>query len=350
MTPEIVTVQSKRFQCRHIFTDGRRCGSPALRGPHGSESFCYFHHNTRQPAQPATARRRRHSHFALPSPSDLSERSGIQLALGQVLQKIASNDIDPRRAGLLLYGLQIASLNLKKDSKNEEDIEPVSEVTHDPEHGLLAPSAELGANKPKSSLELLIDELDAELDDELDAEPVDPSPAATTSAENPPSQSWPHPPAGHSADTADTAADTPPALQLHAAADAPQSPSPESPARSCPPQPQPSPAPAAVSSPPSSGTTAAAHTPGGSPSAPATPQPSPEPYTAAAHSPHPPAHPHLPLPPECAAYPTPPSRSHSAQAPALPPGVRSLHSPPAQPAALPAQAQPHTAGPGRAAA
>ena len=31
--------QPRRFQCRHIFTDGHRCGSPCLRG----EEFCFYH-------------------------------------------------------------------------------------------------------------------------------------------------------------------------------------------------------------------------------------------------------------------------------------------------------------------
>ena len=34
-----------RHQCRHIFTDGHRCGSVSLR----NEAFCYYHHNFRQP-------------------------------------------------------------------------------------------------------------------------------------------------------------------------------------------------------------------------------------------------------------------------------------------------------------
>ncbi len=162
MIPEYLTPDDEtRFQCRHIFTDGRRCGSPALHGPDGAENFCYFHHNSRRPIQDASTRRRRQSRFTLPSSADLSERSGIQLALSEVLQKIACNEIDPRRAGLLLYGLQIASLNLPKSAPREESIEPVSEVTLDPEHGLLAPPAELGHDLPKGSAQRLLEELDA---------------------------------------------------------------------------------------------------------------------------------------------------------------------------------------------
>ena len=47
----------KRFQCRHIFTDGHRCGSPTLLvETHDAtlpdrthEDFCYYHHTTRRP-------------------------------------------------------------------------------------------------------------------------------------------------------------------------------------------------------------------------------------------------------------------------------------------------------------
>ena len=101
------TEAPKQYQCRHIFTDGRRCLSPCLR----QEEFCYYHHTTRRPVANPKQRRSRRSAFHLPLPED---RSAIQASIGEVLQRIASNEIDPRRAGLLLYGLQIASLNLPK--------------------------------------------------------------------------------------------------------------------------------------------------------------------------------------------------------------------------------------------
>jgi hypothetical protein len=101
------TPPTKQYQCRHIFTDGHRCGSPCLRG----EDLCYYHHTTRKPVADPQQRRGRRSAFDLPLPED---RSAIQHSIGEVLRRIASNDIDPRRAGLLLHGLQIASLNLPK--------------------------------------------------------------------------------------------------------------------------------------------------------------------------------------------------------------------------------------------
>src|SRR5580698_7421623 len=127
------------YQCRHIFTDGRRCASPSLR----QENFCYFHHTTRRPIAPETTQARRRTtarlaEFHLPLPED---RSAIQSAIGMIIQRIASNDLDPKRAGLLLYALQIASLNLPK--QKEEEAEPVEEITTHPELGTLAPQTEI---------------------------------------------------------------------------------------------------------------------------------------------------------------------------------------------------------------
>ena len=122
------TETTKQYQCRHIFTDGHRCGSPCLRG----EDLCYYHHTTRKPVVDPQQRRGRRSSFDLPLPED---RSAIQQSIGEVLRRIASNDIDSRRAGLLLYGLQIASTNLprqaSKQSSNtrEEAPQPIEEIT-----------------------------------------------------------------------------------------------------------------------------------------------------------------------------------------------------------------------------
>src|SRR5215471_627462 len=137
-------MKTKRYQCRHIFTAGHRCGSPALR----NEDFCYYHHTTRKPAP----KKRPLAPFdlELPIPED---RAAIQQALGQILQRIASNQIDPRRAGLLLYGLQIAASILPKpekqtkSGKSRQDESPceqeqfVDEIIDHPTHGPLAPQS-----------------------------------------------------------------------------------------------------------------------------------------------------------------------------------------------------------------
>jgi hypothetical protein len=142
-----------QFQCRHIFTDGRRCASPCLR----AEELCYYHHTTRRPIAKAPARKARRGTFLLPSPADLMDRSGIQLAIAEVLQRIASNDIDPRRAGLLLYGLQTASINLPKAPAKAEPITLVDEIVEHPTLGTLAPTTRIESRS--SSIAQLLDEL-----------------------------------------------------------------------------------------------------------------------------------------------------------------------------------------------
>jgi hypothetical protein len=152
------TETTKQYQCRHIFTDGHRCGSPCLRG----EDLCYYHHTTRKPVANPQQRRGRRSTFDLPLPED---RSAIQHSIGEVLRRIAANDIDPRRAGLLLYGLQIASLNLPKQQNTQrntrpEPIETVEEIIIDPTLGVLAPRAEVGeAENLKSPVTLLLERM-----------------------------------------------------------------------------------------------------------------------------------------------------------------------------------------------
>jgi hypothetical protein len=144
---------TKQYQCRHIFTDGRRCASPCLR----QEEFCYYHHTTRRPVADPRQRRSRRSTFDLAFPED---RSAIQSSIGEVLRRIASNEIDTKRAGLLLYGLQIASINLPRAAPPSRDTKPrlysygepnedssettlVKEFVIDPKLGALAPRAEI---------------------------------------------------------------------------------------------------------------------------------------------------------------------------------------------------------------
>jgi hypothetical protein len=100
-------------RCTHIKTNGTQCASPALRG----RRFCFFHKNWRGqriqldkklPAVPAT--------FTLPV---LEDANSVQIALMQVIQLMLSGRIDSKTAGLLLYALQTASLNLK-----QTDLEP----------------------------------------------------------------------------------------------------------------------------------------------------------------------------------------------------------------------------------
>ena len=187
--------EPKRYQCRHIFTDGHRCGSPCLR----HEDFCYYHHTTRRPVQDPRQRPARTALFDLPMPED---RAAIQLSIGEVLRRIARNEIDPRRAGLLLYGLQIASTNLPrqtKPSRNTRDEAPstsIEDITTDPEQGLLAPQSEYdqdtAAGRPKSIMRQLLDQFAQEKSTHEPTQEPKPEPkpeilpTLQATAENPP--------------------------------------------------------------------------------------------------------------------------------------------------------------------
>src|SRR5215471_5223257 len=96
-------------ECRHIFTSGKKCQSPALK----EQTFCYFHSNTRKRPTPANQPYDPYAEpqtavIALPA---LEDADAIQLALSDVVLALAANQIDPRRARILIYGLQVASQN-----------------------------------------------------------------------------------------------------------------------------------------------------------------------------------------------------------------------------------------------
>jgi hypothetical protein len=121
--------------CRHIRINGERCGSPALR----SETFCYYHveqgrrhrrptphtpeHLTAAPTtlHPMTLQdglQRDPQPAAPPAPLQLDfppleDRHSIQLALSVLINALAQDRIDPKRAALIFYGLQIASSNAR---------------------------------------------------------------------------------------------------------------------------------------------------------------------------------------------------------------------------------------------
>jgi DNA polymerase III gamma/tau subunit len=94
-------------RCTHIKTNGTQCGSPALRG----RRFCFFHKNWQgqriqlnaQPTSPVS--------FTMPV---LEDADSVQVALMQVIRLLLARQIDTKIAGLLLYALQTASLNLRE--------------------------------------------------------------------------------------------------------------------------------------------------------------------------------------------------------------------------------------------
>src|SRR2546427_2822502 len=96
-------------RCRHIKTNGMQCESPALR----RNRFCYFHkkwHDQRVVINSARARRTR---AALDLPI-LEDADSVQVGLMQVMRLTLTGQLDSKTAGLMLYALQTASLNLRR--------------------------------------------------------------------------------------------------------------------------------------------------------------------------------------------------------------------------------------------
>ena len=91
-------------ECRFIKANGLKCQSPALRGA----QFCYLHARTRV----VVPRRRCFADRPLELPQ-LENADAIHAALGEILNALASSGISPKRAGTLLYGLQLAKTSIE---------------------------------------------------------------------------------------------------------------------------------------------------------------------------------------------------------------------------------------------
>jgi hypothetical protein len=105
--------QDIRVLCSHTLPEtptrpAHRCGSPALRG----ESFCFYHHPTRAAVRNPHERRARRAArqaFTVPAPTCHAD---VQRSMGELARRIAANQIDLKRAALLLNALQIVAREL----------------------------------------------------------------------------------------------------------------------------------------------------------------------------------------------------------------------------------------------
>ncbi len=100
--------------CQHIKMNGDRCGAPALR----DRKFCRFHNccgavqvdvstSATVPAAP----------FFLPV---LEDAASIQLAITQVCEHLLHRRLDAKKAGILLYAMQVALSNLGRLNNTED--------------------------------------------------------------------------------------------------------------------------------------------------------------------------------------------------------------------------------------
>jgi len=95
-------------RCQHVKVNGVQCGSPAMR----RRRRCYFHdrmlEGRKQFAAESCIKPRPMFSMCL-----LEDANSVQVALMQVLNLLGSGQMDPKTAGLMLYGLQTASANLR---------------------------------------------------------------------------------------------------------------------------------------------------------------------------------------------------------------------------------------------
>src|SRR5580698_10155859 len=99
--------------CRHIRSNGLQCRAVALKDQH----FCYFHHRLneghsmyRSRMVGAKSLMERGHIIGLPP---LEDRVSVMLALSEVVNALACNFIEPKRANALFFGLKLAVLNCK---------------------------------------------------------------------------------------------------------------------------------------------------------------------------------------------------------------------------------------------
>jgi hypothetical protein len=104
-------------RCEKVREDGTVCACPRMKG----YSYCYAHERMLQ------ARPRK---LALPA---LEDANAIQLAIMMVQKALIDDEISEKKAGLLLYSIQIAASNVKQTTFiHEEDKEVVTEMPEEP--------------------------------------------------------------------------------------------------------------------------------------------------------------------------------------------------------------------------
>jgi hypothetical protein len=116
-------------ECRHIKPSGSKCHSPALR----DMPYCYFHASLHRLAD--AKNRPANEPFQIPPLEDVG---AIQIALLQVIDGLGSSRLDPRRAGLFLYAIQIAAQVMPRPAADQPN-DVVQTVSADDKGELLAP-------------------------------------------------------------------------------------------------------------------------------------------------------------------------------------------------------------------
>ncbi len=102
-------------RCCWIKEDGTPCQSPKMR----TKDYCFAHMQMYE-AKP--------KNFRLPAAEDAN---GIQMAIMEVQRALIDDEISEKKAGLLLYSLQIASANLERTTFGENPKEMVTDCVYE---------------------------------------------------------------------------------------------------------------------------------------------------------------------------------------------------------------------------
>jgi hypothetical protein len=105
-------------RCQHVKVNGTQCGSPALR----CRRLCFFHVRCQEQRARIVENQFKQARFVVPV---LEDANAVQMALMQVMQLLATGQMEHKTAALMLYALQTASCNLRNTEFEAEDVEDV---------------------------------------------------------------------------------------------------------------------------------------------------------------------------------------------------------------------------------
>jgi hypothetical protein len=103
-------------RCEKVREDGTVCGCPQMKG----YRYCYAHERMLE---------MRSSRLELPP---LEDANAVQMAIMRVQKALIDDEISEKKAGLLLYSLQMASSNLKHTTFTDSKKEVVTEMRESP--------------------------------------------------------------------------------------------------------------------------------------------------------------------------------------------------------------------------
>lgn len=94
--------------CQHVKENGIFCSFPAVRG----RAYCYYHVRSRARRLAMAKAQSEHRPWRLELPP-LEDMYAVQTAVTNVIEALAAGSLDSKRAGVILYGLQQASNNVR---------------------------------------------------------------------------------------------------------------------------------------------------------------------------------------------------------------------------------------------